>query len=233
MIVTSIICFTILFHFIKYFIYFKTNISKTNMHTIASSIVSSIHAILVSLHVLFVYYNLPNEIYDNPNIYTNSNNNEFVTSIKFTTGYMIYDLFWMIYYKNQSVQLLIHHITTIVACTSAIISPYGRYVTFLSILNEISTPFLNFNVIVSILSKHNLFFIKPYYKQLNLILFTMSFFICRIVLLSYLFYQIITTYDFTNTIINILVFLYSIHYMLNLYWFRIINQKIMKSMKND
>lgn len=218
----SILFFTFLFHIIKLFYYKYGSIQSRRMiHTTVSSIISAIHSVLTCLYVSYVYYN--NSI-DDDNIYIVSVNPVLTEPIKFTMSYLIYDLFWSIYYKNVTYEIVLHHLVTTVSSLVGVITPYGRYVIFLSILNEASTPFLNLNTLIP----------KQYtlLRKLNLIMFAFTFFVFRTGLLSYIIFRVIQNIRFENMIVISMFIMYSMHYLLNFYWLLLILRKVKRIVMN-
>lgn len=190
------------------------------MHNTVSTIVSVIHAILACLFVTYTLFNLSENIH-NPQIYIITNAMQFIEPIKFTAAYLTYDLFWSIYYRNIKLSFIIHHLITLCSSLIAIMTPYGRYTIFISILNEASTPFLNFNTLIP-----NKYFLI---KKINMIIFAITFFFSRTILLSYMIFRIIQNYNFDNNIVTGLLGLYMMHYLLNAYWLILIIKKVMRN----
>lgn len=236
----SIIGFSLLFHIMR-FALIKLGVSKRIVHAIVSSLIGAIHAIITVFWSYLIYRNL-RDIYDSDRLYIESDNEQILPPMRFTYSYMIYDLIWLVYYRNCTYALLFHHLNTIFAFVSTTVYPYGRYVIFMTLFNEISTPFYNFNTIFSILNEEKVIRIPGFLKMTNQIIFAITFFVFRIVLIFGLIYNIIfelifvhpTNYNMYETLfIYLLTIMYIGHYLLNLFWFRIICTKMMRYVKID
>jgi hypothetical protein len=222
----EIFLFTLLFHIVKVNLYNFQQISVKTRYDLTSAIISIVHSVIVVCMASYVYL----DFMTNGTPMTHENitylgHPGFDLVLNFTCGYLFYDFIWMIYYRAYTVSFIAHHIVNFIALYMALNTPYGKYVIFVCIFNEISTPFLNLNTIFCILKTHNIYHVNESIKKLNLIIFAIVFFIFRVCLLSWLFYNLILSY-YPDNIITVFYGLFTGHYILNIYWFTLIIKKI-------
>lgn len=233
MIFKFIIVFTLLFHTLKLYVLRRYDLSLKNMHSIVSSLVSTLHAIMTLCIMLRIYFMLPETLYHEPQLYLQCHSEMILPPVRLTLAYMLYDLFWAIYYNNITKGILLHHCVTSTAMIAALISPYGRYSTFIMFLNEASTPFLNFHTISSILRDQGIYYVPDRITNMNRFVFFVVFFFSRIVILSKLAFGVYSQFKFQSLIINSMVALFSSHYLLNIYWFGLMCRKMMKLIRKN
>lgn len=186
---------------------------------------SIIHSIIITCFVL-INNNLPVNLYSSTNIIDYNSitcatlifipNNSYALGILFTCSYLLYDLFHN--HKEFDKSMKIHHISNIISLLTGALSGIGQYILFHCLLNEVSTIFLN------------LMYLTRRGKIANKIstgLFVITFFLVRIILLSWLYWNILSCLTWNFPPIGLfLIFLYTIHYSVNLYWGYLIWRKL-------
>jgi hypothetical protein len=232
----QIIFFTLTFHYLKCYVRHYSFTKKAHLtelcknkttFDIASSIVSIIHSLLVCAYTYYIWddFERSGNRMTHQNLPT-LNHPGFESAISFTCAYIIYDFIWMCYYRTCTKIFIVHHLVTFIALSIGLFTPYGKYVLFLSLFNEASTPFYNFNILFSICAKYEIYEVDPRIKYWNQVIFALVFFLCRTCLLSWILYHMVYSYQ-TIPMVTILYVLYFGHYMINLNWLSWVIQKIL------
>jgi hypothetical protein len=239
MLAESLILFCVLFYLINLYCVKFTRLTQDTRFDLVAGTVSIIHAILISIYSIYVYYNY--SIYGIPMDHTNLISLDypsFETALTFTAGYVLYDLVVMWYYNKISKAFVFHHIVVFCATYGGIISSCGKYILFMTLLSEITNPFINLNTVLSILAKEKIYIVNSTFKLVNMIIFVLMYTIFRVCLLTWLLYKLIWLYSMEpsvdgqcsteHPVVKFLYVLFFGHYALNMYWFGLILNKTHK-----
>jgi len=194
----------------------------------ASRVTSSLHAIFVSVGVLF-FLSSHGMTYHPNNGRSPELNYVWVVSI----GYSVFDLISMgRRWKYFGVSFLIHHLVMIIAELYELIYNYNTWAASLLLLSEISTPFLNMRWWLFTFGLHEgrLYFINGILLYL--------FFLFGRVLPAYLciFIHCWSIYLYRSEMdqkeLYIYTFLVSFFVLLNTYWFILLTNKTLGVLKD-
>lgn len=162
-------------------------------------------------------------------------------ALMITSGYLFYDFVLCLHHRELGDQLVfIHHLLILCAFALGVCTTVGTFYMGCLLLNEASTPFVNFNFFMACANKQNTLCYK-----LNGALLWLSFFIFRLILCIYLCYLIFfrawyPLFDFIDfrfgpkiwlPVLYGLTLLLLGHMTLNVIWFSQISTAVLRKLR--
>lgn len=206
--------FFVLYIFSKFFIKDnkKNSLKNSSKNTY---LICLFHAIYISYNACKILYNYNYDFSKSiVEQYPEANN-----LILFLVSYLIFDIIIMIYENTVALDFMIHHISCSLILYLIVINNRFLYYGLILLTSEISSIPLN---IIKITKNKKI-------KKINYILFAITFFIFRTILIPIIYLNSIINYKniIKDNLTIICFLLFTIHLLVNIYW----TSKIIKIIK--
>ena len=155
-----------------------------------------------------------------------------------TAGYLAYDFLLCLWYYSTFGEFttIVHHVLILVAYSCGLYYHFGTFYMGFFLINEVSTPFLNIRWFLFKSSLH-----EGRFYEINGYVLALSFFVSRVVLnllaVEHMtrgfvrYYAELTSREgLPITILYFLPTLAWIHVLINLYWFWLILDKVLRKL---
>jgi hypothetical protein len=179
---SSFLSFACLFVFLRFFLprFFHFSLSSSSFISLLSYSLSFVHSLLSLLAFSFILpYSLSLPL-DEPSRFAFSDVWLFDASLAFTNGYLLFDLFVLLFYRSlfpSFSSTFLHHLLILLAFHYGLFSHIGTFYMSNFLFNELSTIFLNFHYIF----QHLQLFSFPHpIAHVNGLALVFTFFVARI-----------------------------------------------------